>query len=179
MSRAVHLVSRFFGSWRARPLDPADRAFVRLHLTPEELPVWETLGRADRAESVAVARRLTLALGPDADSRYVAAALLHDVGKTDAGLGTIGRAGATVVAGLASHGRARSWPNAVGRYVSHDDRGADLLRRAGARPETVAWAAAHHRRERFAATGIPLEVCELLAAADGEAPWPEARANRE
>ena len=42
------------------------------------------------------------------------------------------------------------------------------LRRAGARPETVAWAAAHHRRELWAGTAIPPDLCEILAAADGE-----------
>ena len=56
----------------------------------------------------------------------------------------------------------------MGQYVAHDDLGAELLRERGARPEVVAWAAAHHRPERWAATGLPLDVCRALAAADGE-----------
>ena len=168
LSRAGHLSQRFVGSVRARPLDALDIAFVRLHLTDAELSVWETLGRADRAESVAVARRTGQSLGPDAESRWLAAALLHDVGKVDAGLGTFGRVWATLVAGLMSHGRARRMSNRIGRYVSHDDLGADKLRAAGARPETSAWAAAHHRPERYVSTGIPVEICAALAAADGE-----------
>jgi hypothetical protein len=168
MRRAGHLARRFFDSVRARPPDTGDRTFVHLTLTPDELAVWETLGRADQAESITTARHVARALGPDADQRWVAAALLHDVGKVDAGLGPVRRAGATVVAALVSHGRARQWSNKIGRYVSHDERGEEKLRAAGARPETAAWAGAHHRRDRFATTGIPAEICELLAEADGE-----------
>ncbi len=168
MSRARHLVGRFVSSLAAPALDDADLTFVKLQLTTEELAVWSTLGRADRAESVAVARRVAVAIGRDVDPDYLAAALLHDVGKVDAELGTFGRGGATVVAALVSHGRARAWPNQIGAYVAHDERGADKLRAAGARPTAVAWAAAHHRPERYAATGIPPEICVVLAQADGE-----------
>jgi putative nucleotidyltransferase with HDIG domain len=168
LTRAGHLTQRFFGSVRAPALDAADIAFVRRHLTDSEQRVWDTLGRADRAESVAVARRTAHALGPDVESRWLAAALLHDVGKVDSGLGTFGRVGATLFAGLMSHGRARRMSNRIGRYVNHDEIGAATLREAGARPETAAWAAAHHRPERYGPTGIPPEVCAALAAADGE-----------
>ncbi len=168
MSRASHLAGRFVTSLRPRAVDDADRVWVQLVLTPSELAVWETLGRADRAESVAVARRTAQALGPDADHRWLAAALLHDVGKTDAGLGTVARAGATIVAGIVSHGRARRWPNRFGRYIAHDDVGAARLSAAGARPEAVAWAGAHHRSEQWPRTGIPADICEILATADGD-----------
>jgi putative nucleotidyltransferase with HDIG domain len=162
--RVRHLATRFVGSLRARPLDAADLAFVHDSLRPEELACWERLGRADRAESLATAR----ALGPESEPRWVAAALLHDVGKAETTLGPNGRALATVVATLAGRRRARTWANAIGRYVNHDELGAARLREAGARPETVAWAAAHHRRERWPATGLAPEICELLAIADGE-----------
>ena len=168
MTRASHLAGRFFASLRPRAVHDADRAWVQLVLTPSELAVWETFARADRAESVEVARRAARALGPDVDPRWLAAALLHDVGKIDAGLGTVTRAGATVIAAVVSHGRARRWPNGIGRYIAHDDAGAVRLSAAGARPAVVAWARAHHRREQWPATGIPPEICEILATADGE-----------
>ena len=168
MSRAAHLTGRFFGSLRAREPDAGDVLWVQLVLTPEEFACWQELGRADRAESVAVARRVARELGPDADHRWLAAALLHDVGKIDAGLGTFRRAGATAVAAVVSHGRARRWPNRIGRYIAHDDLGAARLEAAGARPEAIAWAAAHHRPEAWPPPGIPPEMCEILAAADGE-----------
>ena len=163
-----HRVQRFFTSLRPRPVDAADLAFVKLTLTPVELEVWDTLSRADKAESLAIGRRAATELGPDADDTWLAVALLHDVGKTDAHLGTFGRVGATVIAGVVSHGRARHFGGAVGRYVSHDDLGAERLRAAGARPEAGAWAEAHHRRELWPRTGIPPEICEVLSAADGE-----------
>jgi hypothetical protein len=168
MNRAAHLTTRFLMSLRPRAADESDRAWVQRALTPQELTVWETLGRADRAESLAVARRAAQALGPDADPRWLAAALLHDAGKTRAGLGTAARVGATVVAAAAGHGRARRWPNRVGRYIAHDDAGAAMLAAAGARNGVAAWAGAHHRPERWPETGIPAEICEILAVADGE-----------
>lgn len=167
MNRFAHLTTRFFTSVRPRPVDEADRTFVELHLTAPELECWQKLEPADKAESVAVAHRVAAALGRDVDERWLAAALLHDVGKSDVDLTPLGRAWATVVGALASHGRARLWPSDVGRYIAHDELGAAQLRAAGARPEVVAWAEAHHRRELWAGTGIPLPVCEALAAADG------------
>jgi hypothetical protein len=168
MSRVGHLATRFFGSLRAHEPDVADVAWVQLVLTPNELVCWNELGRADRVEAIAVARATASRLGPGADTRWLAAALLHDVGKVDARLGTFGRAGATVVAAVVSHGRARHFPNRIGHYVSHDDLGAARLEAAGARPEAVVWAAAHHRPERWPASGMSEEICEILAEADGE-----------
>jgi len=163
-----HLSKRFFTSLRPRPVDDADLAFVKLTLTPAEYGEWEQLSSADKAESLATARRAAHALGPDADDTWLAVALLHDVGKTDAHLGTFGRVGATMIAAVVSHGRARHYGGAIGRYVGHDDLGAARLRKAGARPEAVAWAEAHHRRELWARTGISPDICKILSAADGE-----------
>jgi hypothetical protein len=168
LDRVKHLSTRFFASVRARELDDADVAWVGLVLTPEERTVWNTLGRADRAESVAVARAFVRDRGAEVEPAYVAAALLHDVGKTDAHLGAIGRSAATVIAGVASHGRARGYPNRIGRYIAHDDVGAARLEAAGARPEPVTWARVHHRPDRWPETGIPADICAALARADGE-----------
>jgi hypothetical protein len=135
------------------------------------------MGRADRRESIAVARRAQrLLAGTEhaGDSRYLAAALLHDVGKTDARLGPLRRAGATVAGALAGPGYAGAWSERrgitrrVGLYLRHAELGADRLRIAGARPEAVAWAAAHHVPAAGAATGLPAPVVAALARADGE-----------
>jgi len=168
MGRVRHLATRFFGSLRVRPVGPADLDLVRASLNAPELACWERLGPADRAESVATARAAILALGPYSDVKWVAAALLHDVGKAETGLGPIGRSVATVVAVGAGRRRVRSWANAFGRYVDHDELGAARLRDAGARREAVEWAAVHHRPKLWATTGIPPAVCVILAEADGE-----------
>jgi hypothetical protein len=178
VSRAAHLVSRFFGSLHPRALDAETLAWVLRTLEPGELHVWEGLGRADRAESVAVARRLDVALAgtPNAShSTWTAAALMHDVGKQASAYGPIGRSLATVVVALVGDETARGWAGQtggvrgrMGRYAAHDEVGADLLSVAGARPSVAAWAGAHHRPEQWASTGIPLQVCRELAHADGE-----------
>jgi len=176
--RIAHLVARFFASLRARPLDAATVASVRDRLEPGERRVWESMPRADQADSVDVAnalQRMLAGTAEAADARWPAAALLHDAGKQRSGYGTIARAVVTVIATVAGHERVRSWagpgssPRArMGRYVAHDDLGAAVLADAGARPEVAAWAAAHHRPDQWAGTGIPLPVCRALAAADGE-----------
>ena len=183
LGRAAHLVTRFFASLRARPLDAATVAWVTDALEPGELQVWDGMGRADRAESAAVGRRLEASLAgtPDAgDPRWLAAALVHDVGKQVSGYGTFGRAAVTAVAVVLGRARLRGWATAtssdapasirgrMGRYVAHDDLGAALLQRAAARPEIVAWAGAHHRADCWSGTGIPAAVCRALARADGE-----------
>jgi putative nucleotidyltransferase with HDIG domain len=168
MTRVAHLTRRFVGSLRPRPLDADDLAFVHGVLRPEERACWERLGPADRAESLATARSTLHFLGPDADPMWVAAALLHDVGKAETALGPLGRTWATIAATVVGPRRARNWSNVAGRYVNHDQLGAERLREAGARPEAANWAEAHHRPDRWPATGIPPEICEILAVADGE-----------
>ncbi|MDQ1509742.1 MAG: hypothetical protein QOG50_1586, partial [Actinomycetota bacterium] len=139
---------------------------------------WEGLGRADRAESVAVARRLEVALAGTADARHstwIAAALLHDVGKQASAYGPVGRSVVTVVTAVRGGGAVRRWASEtgrvrsrMGRYAAHDEVGAELLRLVGARPEAAAWAAAHHRFDRWESSGIPPQMCRALATADGE-----------
>ncbi|HUK62865.1 MAG TPA: HD domain-containing protein [Dongiaceae bacterium] len=168
IARVRHLGSRFFGSLRPRPLGPDDLTFVRENLTPAELACWERLGPADRVESVKTARAAASELGCAATETWIAAALLHDVGKTETRFGPFRRAGATAVAIVLRERRVRRWDNAVGRYVDHDERGARILERAGARREAVEWAAIHHRPERWPGSAVPPEMCRVLAAADGE-----------
>jgi hypothetical protein len=176
--RLAHLVDRFFGSLRTRPLDDATRAWVAATLEPAERQIWEAMAPADQAEGVAVARRVVVALAGTSeasDPRWPAAALVHDAGKQVSGFGTPGRAVVTMIAAALGAARLRRWAEApaglrsrMGRYVAHDDLGSELLASAGGRPEIAAWAAAHHRPARWAATGIPPAVCRALAAADGE-----------
>lgn len=178
MRRIAHLVFRFFGSLRPRALDAETLAWVARALEPGELHVWEALGRADRAESVAVARRLEVALAGTADaadSTWTAAALLHDVDKQASAYEPIGRSVVTVVTAAAGGETVRGWAAAksrvrarMGRYAAHDEIGAELLTGAGARPAVIAWAGAHHGPDQWDSTGIPLRVCRALARADGE-----------
>ena len=126
--------------------------------------------RIDQLESVRVGRRVAATH----DDRFVAAALLHDVGKADAQLGPIGRALATVAGALAGHDIALAWQKRggisrrFGLYLRHDVIGADKLRVGGARTEAIEWAAVHHHSDQWPTAHIPVAVARDLARADGE-----------
>jgi hypothetical protein len=102
----------------------------------------------------------------------LAAALLHDVGKVEARLGTYGRVVATVSAAVAGRDTAELWSRGrgftrrVGLYLRHPELGADLLALAGSDPLTVAWAREHHRPpDQWT---VPVVVGQALKAADDD-----------
>jgi len=167
--KVLHLARRFVRAlWPGRPRD-RDVAWVESVLTPEELALWRLLPGYDRRYSIRVARHVErlLVRTPFADDpRWPAVALLHDVGKLDSALGVVRRALATV-AGAVRPATRRS-AGRFGRYLRHDEIGAELLRAAGARDEAARWAAAHHHRDRWEATGIPAPVAAALDAADND-----------
>ncbi len=124
---------RFVTSLSSAPPDPADAAWAGEHLTAGERELWERMTAADRRHSIEVARRF-VARRPAATAPEVAGALLHDVGKVEAGLGTFGRVAATVVGPRTRRFR---------RYHDHEAIGARLAAAAGADPATVDLVAGH------------------------------------
>ena len=168
--RLGHLARRFFGSLRPGGPRAADEAWAQSHLSPEEVDLWRRMSNADRRHSVRVARRVEAALGEDAPRPVMAAALLHDVGKTDAHLGTYGRVIATVTIALAGKKLVASWTETrglyrrLGLYAEYPRLGAEMLELAGSDPLTVAWAREHH--EPPESWTIPVETGAVLAAAD-------------
>lgn len=168
MRAALHLIRRFLGSLSPRRLSPADAAWVRSLLLDDERDLWERLPRADQKHAAGVARLVAAELGDGATRPVLAAALLHDVGKVEAGLGTPGRVVATLV-GRRRGGRwagERGWRGRVGRYLRHDAIGADLLVAAGSDPLTVDWARDHHRDEPQ--WSVPVDVGRVLRDADDD-----------
>jgi hypothetical protein len=139
-----HLIRRFFGSLAPKRLSEEEAAWVAGHLEPAEAELWGRMGRADRRHAVVVARRVEAALAGDEATRPVmAAALLHDVGKVESGLGTYGRVMATLSGRVAGRDMAEAWSQTrgmtrrIGLYLRHEELGADLLRLAGSDPRTV------------------------------------------
>ena len=131
-----------------------------------EVALWRRMSGPDRRHAVGVARKVSIALpgGQPGDVRraVLAAALLHDAGKVESGLGTLARVPATVI-GLAARSRARG---RVAAYLDHPNRGARLLREAGSAPFTVAWAAEHHLPP--ARWSVAPDLGAVLSAADDD-----------
>lgn len=174
---AGHLLRRFVRSlsWGAPRAD--DVAWVASVLRPDELLLFARLPRADRRHLVAMGRRVQRALAATEyaeDPRWLAAALLHDVGKHDAHLGTYGRAVATVCGHFGGRAMPYAWSEKrgftrrVGLYLRHGELGADMIRLAAGHEEAARWSAAHHFPDEWATTGIPEPVVEALVAADDD-----------
>ena len=145
-----------------RPLAARDDEWVGEVLTPAERHLWDLMSLPDRKHAAGVAREADRLLG-GAERPVLAAALLHDVGKIDAGLGTIGRVVATVADALLGR---RALPGRLGRYRRHDAIGAELLREAKSDPLTVTWAREHHLPpSRWT---LPPDVTAALAEADDD-----------
>jgi HD domain len=155
---------------------PEDRVFARAVLTPAELELWSRQSALDRAHSVRVARRVERRLAETvhgSDSRWTAAALLHDVGKTDSGLAPLERAVATLASRVVDSGRARRWASRgagfrrrIGSYLLHGEIGARMIRSAGGRAEAAAWAEVHQGDRGGPGPGIPSAVAAALVESD-------------
>jgi hypothetical protein len=174
MAGIAHLTKRFFGSLRPGGPSAADTEWAESQLLPDEVTLWRTMGRADRRHAAGVARRVELSLGHEATRPVLAAALLHDVGKTESNLGTYGRVIATVSGAVIGRDpdivrawtRTRGFTRSVGLYLQHPKIGGDLLGMAGSDPLTEAWAREHHLpRDQWT---IDLTVADALKDADDD-----------
>ena len=175
MTRALHLGRRFVRAlWPGRPRE-RDAAWVAGILEPAELGLWRSLPNHEQRYTIRVAKDVEARLAGTeyaGEPRWIAAALLHDVGKLDAGLGVVGRSVATVMGAVAGSARVDRWGQTSGFrrraawYLHHDDGGAVRIRAAGGREEAARWASAHHHRSRWPASGVPIPVAEALEAAD-------------
>ena len=160
MAAASHLISRFFGSLRPGGPPPAERQWVSDVLLAGEYEIWRSLSGPDRRHSATVARTVERSLAELATRPILAAALLHDCGKSISGLRTPGRVVATLIDASLGHDdeRARAWTlrsrpmRRFGQYWLHPELGATLLEQRGSAPLTVAWTREHH---------LPATMCTL------------------
>ena len=167
-----HLARRFFGSLRPGGPSADDRAWVANVLSEDEYRLWSRQYGPDRRHTVDVAREVERRLGDEATPPVLAAALLHDIGKIDADLGTWGRVVATLSVKVAGPDTARLWITStgftrkVGLYLHHPEIGADLLEMAGSDPLTIAWAEQHHKP--VDEWTIDRDIADVLNAADDD-----------
>jgi putative nucleotidyltransferase with HDIG domain len=143
-----HLARRFVGSLSRRPPDASDLDWVRSWLNDPEFTLWRTLAPADQRHAIVVARRFA-DLAPQASPPEMAAALLHDIGKLESGLGTAARVMATLVGPRTDRFRL---------YHEHEQLGAEMLRALGSDPVTVSLVAS--------APDAPRDALIALRAAD-------------
>ncbi len=171
-----HLAGRFFGALRPGGPSPADRAWVESVLEPAEFALWARQPGYDQRHSAGVARQVEAALagGPHAgDTRWLACALLHDIGKVAAGLGIPARVLATLF-GQATDGALADWEEQRGLrrrmalYLRHSELGEDMIQLAGGRAEVAHWAGAHHDEARLDPNLLPAPVVKALVAADND-----------
>jgi len=150
-----HLVTRFFGSLRARRPTPADQVRVAQALTPTEARLFWAQPPMDQHHAVVVAARVGASVD---DPVLTRAALLHDVGKRHSRAGVIRRSVASALAlvHLPTSGRLRT-------YLDHGPLGAADLLTAGSPDLVVAFAESHHGKRP---PGFPEVAWNLLSIAD-------------
>ena len=179
------LISRMFDAAAASDHEPREPAWVESVLSPAEFALWRSMTAIERTHSVRVARgvqrRLAGSIHAD-DRRWLAVALLHDIGKTDTVESLHERAIAAVAGRVVGIDTARRWSEArrgftrrVGRFLQHGHLGAMAIRKAGGREEAANWAEMHqmefHRdagKGGIGVAGIPHGVVIALAEADGD-----------
>lgn len=177
-----HLAGRFVGALSPRGPSATDERWAQGQLLPGEKALWDRMSGPDRRHAVTVARQALALLedgGPVPTRAVSAAALLHDVGKVESGLGTFSRVAVTLAAialgrdRLAATppvavgaGRRPHWRRRVADYLTHDRIGGEWLREAGSDPLTAAWAEEHHLDP--SRWSVDPRIAGALKAADGD-----------
>ncbi|NLA36625.1 MAG: hypothetical protein GX868_13215 [Actinobacteria bacterium] len=167
-----HRIPRFFVS--LAPVAPAseDLQWALARLNERERALFTRMSNQDQRHAIRVARRTEASydlVEPSLDVA-LAAALLHDIGKVSAGLGTYGRVVAALCEAAGGADMAEIWQQRpgitrrIGMYLRYTEIGVDLLRLAESDPVVVAWSREHHLDE--GEWTVPVAFGRVLAAAD-------------
>jgi hypothetical protein len=177
-ARLTNLFRRQVAAARRLRVSAADQAWAASLLQPAELDLWRRLSAHDQYHSVEVARGVERRLAGTeyaGDGPWLAAALLHDIGKVAAGLSLTERVVAALLGKLLPVGTARSWAAAggarkrrLGVYLTHGPVGAEMIRAAGGREVIAAWTQAHQCLPCPEVTGVPGPVARALSESDLE-----------
>ena len=156
MTTIGHLVRRFVWTIRAKPLSPREQAEADGLLREVERPLFWGQPFVDQRHGLQGARRV-LAAQPGARS-VARAALLHDVGKRHAGLGTMRR---SLASGFRLFGLRPPWWRS---YYDHGRIGSRELAELAAEELVIEWARVHADGPR--PSTITAEEWAALKAAD-------------
>jgi hypothetical protein len=127
VSKISHLAKRFVLNLVPSQVHEIERQWVQSILSQDEFALWNKMMAQDRRHSVMVGRRF-VKHRPAALQTEIAGALLHDVGKSAAHLGTLARVLATLVGPRTSRFR---------QYHDHEMIGATMLRSIGSNELTI------------------------------------------
>ena len=136
LRKARHLVLRFFGHYRARPLNPEEQRYVHDHLSAPCAELFWKQSVPDQRHAIIVAGRVEATFPGDAP--MIEAALLHDIGKWRPNPGAIARSIATILALMRLPMTKRMWA-----YRDHGPRGAAELEQARCGELSVEFARLH------------------------------------
>jgi len=167
-----HLTKRFWSSLKPKKLSEEDFYWVGSHLSENELLYWEKLSMADRHHSYQVAKQADSEIG-EHGKEFIAAALLHDIGKLESGFGTFGRVFATLCCFLFPLRKMEKWSERTKGlrrrlvdYAKHPVLGAELLSGIGSQEQTITWVLEHHlEREKWK---TPPEIAKILSSSDND-----------
>ncbi len=160
-------LGQFWRVWRVRPLPVEARERITAVLTPEETALFDQFSLSDQQHSYQVLR--TLQANGQTHPDLLAAALLHDVGKTRAPLSIWQRSlivlaqaflpGKTAVWG---QGSVDSWQRPFVVKVQHPAWGAEMAQTANSRPLTIELIRRHQEQlpETPALSGAETAVTE-------------------
>lgn len=170
MSLAGHRVAQFLRAAFARPAD-AEQALVEQHLPPLLRPAFARLSRAEQAHAVATLR--TLLRQGHADPDLLAAALVHDLGKSRAPLRLLERVLIVLAQSFLprqaagwGQGEARGWRRPFVVAARHAAWGEALVLEAGGSARLAEIVRRHHEPLPAASTPVDL-LLQALKAADG------------
>tara|TARA_B110000438_G_scaffold290351_1_gene325960 strand:+ start:138 stop:662 length:525 start_codon:yes stop_codon:yes gene_type:complete len=172
IKKLLHLGKRFFTSLFPRSLREDEIRWVQEQLNSEEFKLWLSFSKADKRHSFEVAHRVTLKL-KDQETPYVAAALLHDIGKLSSCLGIFGRTIATLISPFLTRNKITIWTLKtkgfrcqLANYLEHPKNGEKILKSIHSAPLTIAWVSEHHSADEK--WSVPHEIGLLLSEADND-----------
>ena len=170
MTRAGYRASQFVHALLANPA-AGDAGLVLAYLPPHLRPLFYGMAGAERAHSLAVLRSLLRQGHTEPD--LLAAALLHDVGKTraplrlfDRVLVVLGHLLLPVAARAWSAGAPTGWRRPWVVAARHADWGAEIIAQAGGSARLQMIVRRHHETAQPPATEIDI-LLAALQAADG------------
>jgi hypothetical protein len=157
---------------RGRACTDDERSWVQSILRSEEFELWSRQPDYDQMHEFHTARnfaRRAVGSAQEAETSWLAAALLHDVGKSAANLTSLERIVAAPLGKLVKIATARRLTSSgngslrrLGLFLTHGEVGATMIRQAGGREIVAAGCELHQGNWLPEGCAIPKHVARML-----------------